>query len=128
MKRIFEIALLVLFPFSIAVVSSCEDDITKPGDIVFPESGVSFKMHVLPLFNVTCARCHDGTREKPVSNLTYYQGVRYGPPPGMVDTAKPELSILIITIEAGHEFEPLPLNANHVKGIKQWVIEGALDN
>jgi len=127
-KKILIAAICAAIYFSLFTVQSCKDEITG-ADIVFPDTLVSYKNHVQPLFNRRCATpgCHDGTTNGIAPNLTYYEGWRFGPPLGLVNPVNPESSLLVISIEGNHQ-PPPPLTKNQLNGIKQWIKEGALNN
>lgn len=115
---------------------SCNDDASGPGDnsgeIVFPESDVSYGEHVQPLFDRRCAfsGCHDsGTRAGDLSLESYTDATAR---PGIIVPGNPDASVLVQTIEGTLPHMP-PLNSptltdNQITGIRQWILEGAENN
>ena len=53
---------LLLFFYSMFLCSACNDNvITSPDQIIFPDTNISYQLHVKPLLELTCAfsGCHD---------------------------------------------------------------------
>jgi len=133
MKQLFYI--LGTFCVTLFLFSSCED-IAKPDDsldkIVFPESMVSYNRHVQPLFNVACATsdCHDTKTKADDLDLSYYSAA-INSKFGVIIPHDTSLSRLVWTIEGRPGSPRMPpqrsLNANHIRGLKQWILEGATD-
>jgi hypothetical protein len=115
--------------------SACKDEgpVESPSDVVFPPNNVSYKQHVQPLFNQTCALagCHDNGSHPSDLCLTDYHNTVFRTP-GVVTPGQPELSTIIQRIE-GTAGQPMPLNRsplnqNQINGIRTWIVEGAKDN
>ena len=115
---------------------SCNDDASGPGtgsgEIVFPESDVSYGEHVQPLFDRRCASsgCHDsGTRAGDLSLESYTDATAR---PGIIIPGNPDVSVLVQTIEGTLPIMPPlnspPLTDNQIKGIRRWILEGAENN
>ncbi|MCX6136069.1 MAG: hypothetical protein NTV54_01045 [Ignavibacteriales bacterium] len=118
-------------------VYSCKDSsnpITKPGDVVFPATNISYYRHVQPLFNIACAttNCHDRATRQSNVDLSSYAGIRGR----FYDIVIPKDTLnsrLIWCIEGRPGSSPMPpppipsLDLNQVKGIKRWIYEGATD-
>ncbi len=121
---------------------SCKDDQSGPGPstVVFPDSGVSYSRHVEPLFYQSCAftGCHGADTFQAFGfSLDSYQNATYKPgiiiPCRINQPCNPENSILVQRIEGINGLEIMPpvgppLNSNQVKGIKEWIREGAQNN
>ena len=134
-KRRFQ-ASSACFISTAVLLASCQDQTTGPvngtGEIVFPDSNVSYSAHVQPLFDRRCnaSGCHDsGTRAGDLSLQSYVEATER---PGMIVPGEPDGSILVQSIEGilGRRM-PLsstPLLENQIKGIRQWVLEGARNN
>jgi hypothetical protein len=112
------------------IVAGCgSGDITSPQDIVFPQTNVSFRAHVQPLFTLSCNMqgCHDAPR---ISNnntdLTSWFGVRST----NVVTQAGDTACGLIRVIYGRQFHsgPININNNHREGLKKWVLEGAQNN
>lgn len=112
--------------------SGCKDTTTAPGgDIVFPDSSVSYMAHVQPYFNLRCANygCHDDQSRAGNLSLTSYYALRERP--GIVVPGNAEASLLMQRIDGRlpHPLNvPILINENQLKGIKKWIDEGALNN
>ena len=115
---------------------SCEDETSGPGpnsgDIIFPESNVSYAEHVQPLFNSSCALsgCHDtATKAGDLSLESFREATAR---PGIIVPREPDVSVLVQSIEG--TFQPRmplnrpPLSENQIKGIRKWILEGANNN
>ena len=128
-------------------IGACDDD-----DPVSPEP-VSFSADVQPIFTTRCVGCHDATT--PPANLDLTAGVAYANTvnvPAVRDTVAPildriepedpEASFLIHKIQGTHTAVGGPgvrmpagcpgnrpcLSAAEIQLIRQWVVEGALNN
>jgi hypothetical protein len=122
----------------LAMVAGCKDennplDGDSPSNIVFPISGVSYSVHVQPLFNQTCALtgCHGDGNQSSILRLTTYDNLMYGGALVIVRN-QPDQSTLVMRIE-GRIGERMPLNRralnqNQINGIRAWIGEGALNN
>jgi hypothetical protein len=118
------------------MVSACEDASTESisdiNKIVFPASGISYNKTIQPLFNIACATsgCHDVKTKASNLDLSDYLGLRQRFYDVVIkgDTIN---SKLIWSIEWRPGSAPMPpaggLNANHIRGFKQWILEGATD-
>lgn len=122
--------LIVLF--CLLCLSACSDNtITSPEQIVFPASKVSYQQHVRPLLELTCAfsGCHDSeTAARGVDVTGYFQLTSRA---GLIISGKPDNSLLnqILEGKQGH----LPtfqqrITLDQIRGVRQWVLEGALNN
>lgn len=111
---------------------SCGEDIlTDSKQLVFPDSNVSYQRHVQPFFNLTCtySGCHSSETRAGDLDLTTY--MRFIDSPGLIIDGNPESSVLVQVIEGR-----LPhyttfdgyVTENHIKGIRQWIKEGAQNN
>ena len=113
---------------------SCKDEISGPsGDIMFPDSGVSYVKQVEPLFMRSCgsSQCHTG--EDPAAGLSLETYQRALEKAGVIVPFHPEASLLVAKIEgrAPGARMPLfrePLSNNQIKGIRRWISEGAQNN
>ena len=119
--------------FALCLFSGCKDSVTdNENKIVFPDSNVSFRKHVQPLFNISCAlsECHEKQYPNRNFDLRSYSGFMYAP--GIVYDSFPDNSKLIQRVEGTVEPQmPLyqkPLNSNQKKGLRKWVLEGAKNN
>lgn len=116
--------------------AGCEDETYGPGpdsrDIVFPESNVSYAQHVQPLFDRTCAvsGCHDtATKQSNLSLQSYREATAR---PGIIVPTDPDGSVLVQRIEGKIQprmpYNRPPLSDNQIRGIRQWILEGAQNN
>lgn len=112
-------------------IVGCEDVITDPLDIVFPESNVSYSQHVQSLFDLSCATsgCHDGFTQAGGLRLETYADLFQKP--GMVrpnDSTRSTLRLAMRGVTVLHpRIEPL-LSENQVRGVAIWIQEGASNN
>ncbi|MBM4165566.1 MAG: hypothetical protein FJ218_01360 [Ignavibacteria bacterium] len=115
---------------------SCEEPPANSGEqaLIFPDSNVSYKKHVQPLFNKYCnnAGCHDQQYSDRHFNLISWGGFMIAQR-RIVYAGFPDNSPLILRSE-GTLFGPqMPLNRpslkkNYLNGLRKWVQEGAKDN
>lgn len=119
-----------------SLLTGCEDETYGPGpdsrDIVFPESNVSYAQHVQPLFDRTCAvsGCHDtATKQSNLSLQSYREATAR---PGIIVPGDPDGSVLVQRIEGKIQprmpYNRPPLSDNQIRGIRQWILEGAQNN
>jgi hypothetical protein len=123
----------------IALITSCKDTIqdTKPPDIVFPDSLVSYSRHVESLWSQACAHagCHAG--QSPAGGLSLerpsYRSVIDYPTLPLVIQRDGTHSVLVMILD-GRASPPMPprnrpqLTLNQINGVKRWIDEGALNN
>jgi hypothetical protein len=113
-------------------LNSCSDNIiTSPDQIVFPQENVSYQQQVRPLLELTCAfsNCHDSeTAAAGVDVTGYFQLTSRA---GLIISGRPDNSLLIQILEGkqGHllTFQNIITDAQK-RGVRQWVLEGALNN
>ena len=123
--------LTILF-FTILIAQSCNDSITSSeiNNIVMPDSGVSYSMHIAPVFEVKCVSCHNDQRSDGGVNLSSWTNVVRDP--SIVFPGSDSTSILVWAIERYPSVAPMPpsewLNRNHINGIRTWIREGAQNN
>jgi hypothetical protein len=111
-------------------LQSCTDNnvITRPQDVVFPDSSISYLRSVQPFTQITCAfsGCHgDGSR---IVMTNYFTMIGN---PGLLIPNKPDISTYVQVLEGklshNNAFYSL-INDNHKRGIRRWVLEGARNN
>ena len=112
----------------------CKDTFEQPNtdDIVFPDTGISYGKQVQPLFFRSCvfSGCHAQDTKAGGLSLESYADLTSASPPVVFlgDTLR---SPLLWRIEGTHGVRRMPpppqnpLNANQVKGISRWILEGA---
>ncbi|HTP14131.1 MAG TPA: hypothetical protein VMM37_10900 [Bacteroidota bacterium] len=138
LKVIIARAVLAAAPFVIAavlIVPSCKDQTSQTSNLVLPDSNLSFSHDIEPLFAQTClgSQCHSGTSPARGLDLTppSYQSLMYHNPTLVVGGA-PNNSLLVQRLDG--TFPPImpsnqsPLTANQIKGVRQWIKEGAKNN
>ena len=121
-----------LFALTLALmIIACDSGPTHPEDVVFPESDVSYRTHVQPLFDVGCnfSGCHNTIdRAGNVSLASYFDLLNT---PGLVVPGEPGSSLLIQTLrgQQPHTFSIQSIvDENQVEGVATWVEEGASNN
>lgn len=125
---------LLLALCTVALLCACSSNmITQPQDVVFPDSNVRFRGHVLPFLTVTCANggCHSDIAGAAGIRLTSYSSIMFDRP-NLIVPNRPSESVIIQVLEGvlPHPFGSLDqrVTSNHVRGMRQWVAEGALNN
>lgn len=116
--------------FSAALFVACGEGTvaTRPSDIIFPDTAVSYQRHVQPFMNLACAfsGCHsDGDRIPLSSYITLYNT------PGLIIIGKPESSRLNQVLEGKLSHNGAfqnNINDNHRRGMSTWVKEGCKNN
>ncbi len=129
---------LVAAPFVIAavlLVPSCKDQTSRTSNLVLPDSNLSYSRDIEPLFAQTClgSQCHSGTSPARGLDLTppSYQSLMYHNPT-LVAPGAPDNSLLVQRLDG--TFAPImpsnqnPLTSNQIKGVRQWIKEGAKNN
>ena len=129
--------MLVISLFAAAftlMATGCGDNmVTQPADVVFPDTNVSFRAHVQPFLAVSCGvgGCHADVNPAGRIRLTSYSTLMFDRA-NLIVPGKPEESLVIQVLNGvfDHPWGLIQerINANHKRGIAQWVIEGALNN
>lgn len=124
----------ILVIAALLVLCACSSNvITNPQDVVFPDSNVRFRGHVLPFLTVTCANggCHSDITAAGGIRLTSYSSIMFDRP-NLIVPSRPNESVIIQILEGvlPHPIGSIQqlVTANHVRGMRQWVAEGALNN
>jgi len=133
MKKIY----IILFTLCMLFINyyGCKDEITGEDldKVVIPDTLVSYIKYIQPVFNIKCtfSGCHDDiTRAKNLS-LTTWSNARVA---GIVNPGDPETSRMVWAVEGRLGATLMPplgypaLTANQVRGIRQWILEGAPNN
>ena len=124
--------ILIIFSFTLIIAQSCDDSITSSdiNNIVMPDSGVSYSIHIAPVFEVKCVPCHNDQRSNGGVNLSSWSNVVRDP--SIVFPGSDSTSILVWSIERYPSVAPMPpsewLSRNHINGIRTWIREGAQNN
>jgi len=124
----------ILLSAIILLSYACSDNLShNPGDIVFPDSGVSFQEHVQPviIYNCSYSGCHSDQYQAGGLRLTDYFSYFSTAALGLVVPNNPDGSRLVQIIENPTYHNPYiiwQLNDNHKKGIRKWIEEGAQNN
>ena len=97
---------------------------------MIPDSNVSYKIHVAPVFEVKCVPCHNSqTSEAGLDLSSWVNATR---DPTIIFPGSDSTSILVFTIERIPPYAPMPpsewLQRNHINGIRTWIREGAQNN
>ena len=123
---------LLLFFYSMLLCSACNDNvITSPDQIIFPDTNISYQLHVKPLLELTCAfsGCHDYESKLGSVDVTSYYALTGRA--GLIIPGKPDISLLNQILE-GKQAHMLSfqdrVNSSQIKGLRQWVLEGAKNN
>lgn len=118
--------------WSMMVVSTSCTGVTQPQDVSFPDSNVSYVRHMQPFLGLSCAvgGCHDNSEPAAGINLTNYSGLMFDRP-NLVVPSKPDESLLILSIEQRipHPYDIMSrVTDNQRRGVRRWILEGALLN
>jgi len=106
--------------------------LTQPQDVNFPDSNVSYVRHMQPFLGLSCATggCHDNSNPPGGIDLTDYTGLMFSHP-SLVVSKEPDQSLLIQSIEQRiiHPYDIMSrVTDNQRRGVRRWVLEGALQN
>ena len=119
-------AVLILF------AQSCDDSLTSTDvdNIVMPDSNVSYSKHIAPVFEVKCVLCHNTSRKEAGLDLSSWLSATSDP--SIIARGSDSTSILVWAIEGFPPYPQMPptgrMKENHIKGIRTWIREGALNN
>ncbi len=112
------------------ILLGCEgtNPVAQNQSIVFPDSNVSYHLQVQPMFNLNCtySGCHDDASTNGLK-LTSYANANMDA--GLWVPYDPDHSKLVQVLEhkLPHTYA-LDTLTNHVRGVRQWVKEGAKNN
>ena len=130
--------LLFLTFTGIVFYSGCKDSITanQLDNIVIPDSNVSYKKYIQPVFNLKCINCHGNGQTDGGIDLTTWASTTADP--NVVFKGNPDNSSLVWAIKGNYQgnAEPMPplgsaykpLTQNQVNGVVTWIKEGAKNN
>lgn len=120
--------------FSIVLtLYNCSENISNNQEVVFPDSNVSYLIHVQPFLKFTCglSNCHNEYYKAADVVLTDYFSLFTSYGGALVFPYKPDQSALIKILE-GMEVHLTPIyfriNSNQKRGMRQWILEGAKNN
>lgn len=124
--------IILILTFVIIIAQSCDDSLTSSDidNLVMPDSNVSYKAHVAPVFEVKCVPCHNSQRSEAGLDLSSW--VNATRDPTIIFPGSDSTSILVFAIERIPPYAPMPpsewLKRNHINGIRTWIKEGAQNN
>jgi len=114
-----------------AGVASCSNGtVNDPNNIVFPDSGVSYRNHVDPFLTLSCGQCHGSVNQAGGIDLTNYSSLFFDRP-NLVVPGRPDESLLVKVLEGtiAHTVGNIAqVPQNHVRGTRTWIGEGAQNN
>lgn len=122
------VAFLLLAIMAVITINSCGDSIGNPKEIVFPDTNISYTSHVEPFLTLTCAfsGCHGFSAAAGIALNDYFSIINT---PGLVIAGNPDGSLLMQILEERKPhftyYEKSNITPNHIKGMRQWIIEGA---
>jgi len=131
-KHTLKYFIILIFSFVVVISQSCDDTLTSSeiDNLVMPDSNVSYKAHVAPVFEVKCVPCHNSQRSEAGLDLSSW--VNATRDPTIIFPGSDSTSILVYSIEKIPPYAPMPpnewLKRNHINGIRTWIREGALNN
>ena len=121
----------VIIIFVIAVIISACSWTSGGEDIEMPDTNVSFMHHIQPFMQMNCSYspCHGSDFAGGYSFLTYHNMMMT---PSLVVAGSPDQSRLVLILEnkVPHkvDFYRKNIRDNHIRGIRQWIKEGAINN
>jgi hypothetical protein len=124
--------IILILTFVVIVAQSCDDSLTSTDidNIVMPDSNVSYKAHIAPVFEIKCVPCHNSQRSEAGLDLSSW--VNATRDPTIIFPGSDSTSILVFAIERIPPYAPMPpnewLKRNHINGIRTWIREGAQNN
>jgi len=124
--------IILILTFVVIVAQSCDDSLTSSDidNLVMPDSNVSYKAHIAPVFEIKCVPCHNSQRSEAGLDLSSW--VNATRDPTIIFPGSDSTSILVYTIERLPPYAPMPpsewLKRNHIDGIRTWIREGAQNN
>lgn len=122
--KIKQLATLLIGIIMIGMVS-CEYVTIQPKDVVIPDTPVSFKTDVEPIFTqVNCIQCHPGLHQPDLAVNKAYASLTSM---NLVDTQNPAGSKLMQYINAGHN-TAANMTGTQKALILKWITEGAKNN
>ena len=131
-RQLVKYFIFISLAFVILIAQSCDDSLTSSDidNLVMPDSNVSYKIHVAPVFEVKCVPCHNSqTSEAGLDLSSWVNATR---DPTIIFPGSDSTSILVFTIERIPPYAPMPpsewLQRNHINGIRTWIREGAQNN
>ena len=123
--------ILLLWPLWLILYYGCDDTLTVQ-DVdtrEIPDSNVSYKQDIAPIFELKCVNCHGNGRLEAGLDLTRWASFVDG---RIVVPGVPDNSILMWTVEGITTPMPPPptpaLTINQIRGLRTWIDEGALNN
>jgi len=122
--------IILLLTFVVIIAQSCDDSLTSSDidNLVMPDSNVSYKAHIAPVFEVKCVPCHNSQSSEAGLDLSSW--VNATRDPRIIFPGDDSTSVLVWTIE--RISTPMPpnewLKRNHINGIRIWIREGAQNN
>lgn len=125
-------SLILAILFFLIIAQSCDDTLTSSDidNLVMPDSNVSYRAHVAPVFEVKCVPCHNSQRSEAGLDLSSW--VNATRDPSIIFPGSDSTSILVYSIERIPPYAPMPpyewLKRNHINGIRTWIREGAQNN
>lgn len=119
--------------FFTVIFLSCDENITNNDDDL-PDSDLSFRQHIQPIFERKCVPCHNDNLHEGNLSLTTWSSTTADP--GVVFPGNADNSRLVWAIEgnpAVEEMPPIgepypPLTDKEVQAVKKWINEGAKNN
>ncbi len=131
-KNSAKYSIILTLVFLLVIVQSCDDTLTSSDidNLVMPDSNVSYRAHVAPVFEVKCVPCHNSQRSEAGLDLSSW--VNATRDPSIIFPGSDSTSILVYSIERIPPYAPMPpyewLKRNHINGIRTWIREGAQNN
>ncbi|MDR0926260.1 MAG: hypothetical protein LBO69_00650 [Ignavibacteria bacterium] len=128
------ITAIILIFASAVIFSACSWTSGGNTELIFPEKNVSYLLHVKPFFQQNCSYspCHNSPSDPQSGGyviLEYHNVIAI---PGFIVAGNPDGSRLmqILDNKTPHftNFYRGNITDNQIKGIRQWLKEGAVNN
>ena len=113
------------------LVVACDSGPSDPGDVLFPDTGVSYRRHVQPLFDVGCnfSGCHNNIDRAGNLSLDSYFDVINRPGVVVPGDSTHSLLVQVVRERQPHTFDISSIiTSDQARGIAVWVQEGASNN
>lgn len=129
-SKILMVVMLASVTFALVLFGCTQSTLTNPQSVVFPDTAVSYRAHVLPFLTLACGQCHGESTKAGGIRLTSYSPLFFDRP-NLVVPEKPDESLLsqvlegIIRHPTGGLDRVLP---NQIQGMRAWIKEGAFNN
>ena len=127
--RIIIYLTLIIF-VACVFISACAWTSGVNNEIIFPEKNVSFMLHVKPFLSMNCSfsPCHGVNFGGGMALIEWHNIIQV---PGFITAGDPDNSRFVWVLEKKsfhRDFYRANIKDNHIKGVRQWILEGGINN